>query len=225
MKAAISFSLWEQVPMYCQGAIRNAELIPTIYPGWTMICWCYPDVPKETISALRKLKVEVRKPKCNNGMFARFFAAEEEWDYVLFRDTDSRVNPREAQAVKEWIESGKRAHVIADHPHHVPVIGGGLWGVKGKFEIGMLIKECAHSEMRNNRNETYNTDQIFLRDIIWPVIKHDSLRHDLCFWQNYSGAKPFPAKFGEDRFVGEVFQADDTPRSFDASIRLNFMTP
>ena len=34
MKKVISFSLWGDNPKYTIGAIKNAELIDTIYPGW-----------------------------------------------------------------------------------------------------------------------------------------------------------------------------------------------
>ncbi|MEO0416362.1 MAG: tetratricopeptide repeat protein, partial [Verrucomicrobiota bacterium] len=41
----ISFSLWGKNPRYLTGAIRNAELIPDIYPGWTMVVYHDSSVP------------------------------------------------------------------------------------------------------------------------------------------------------------------------------------
>ena len=220
---AIAFSLWGSIPMYCQGAIRNAELMPKVYPGWKMVVYADDSVPKEVTLKLSKLGAELRNPLCSNGMFWRFFAAgDSQFDRVIFRDTDSRINDRETKAVLEWIESDKRAHVIADHPHHTPVIGGGLWGIKGNFKIGKLIQECETCKRKNDQNDTYNSDQIWLRDVIWPIIKNDVLIHDFCHHSQRPGARPFPAKFGDNRFVGERLDENDKPRSFDWEMRMNY---
>ena len=42
------------------------------------------------------------------GTMWRFLAINDpEAEYVIFRDADSVVSPREAEAVSEWIESGR----------------------------------------------------------------------------------------------------------------------
>lgn len=224
---AIAFSLWGSIPMYCQGATRNAELMPKIYPGWKAVFYVdHKTVDPLLVHKLVDLKADVRGFTCSNGMFARFFAAEDpQFERVIFRDTDSRISEREAKAVAEWIKSDKRAHVIADHPHHTPVMGGGMWGIKSRFEVGRLIDQCESSKMKCDRNIIYNSDQIWLRDVVWPIIKDDCLIHDFCYHDRRTGARPFPAKFGDMRFVGEVFNEKDEPRSFDASMRMNWMTP
>ena len=76
-----------------------------------------------------------------------------------------------------------------------------------------------------DRKITYNSDQIFLRDFVWPLIEKDVLIHDLCHHRLRQVAVSFPSKFGDDRFVGEVFDAQDRPRSFDADMRINFQEP
>ena len=47
------------------------------------------------------------------------------------RDADSRVSPREAAAVAEWVRSGVAAHVMRDHPNHQFVMNSGMWGAVG----------------------------------------------------------------------------------------------
>lgn len=200
--------------------------MPKIYPGWKMVVYIDQHVPEGCVKALRNLGCELRAPSENNGMFRRFRVAEDpQFERVIFRDTDSRISEREAKAVAEWIKSDKRAHVIADHPHHTPVMGGGLWGIKSRFEIGKLIDQCEWSKIKGDRSVIYNSDQLWLRDVIWPLIKDDCLIHDFCYHDRRPGARPFPAKFGDMRFVGEVFNEKDEPRSFDASMRMNWMTP
>lgn len=225
---AVSFSLWGDKAMYTQGCIRNAELMPTIYPGWKMVVYMDGSVPSDVVQSLIKLNVEIRKPWCSNGMFWRFGISDDpKAEAFIIRDTDSRINQREAGAVKEWLDSRKGAHVLADHPAHSPVMGGGLWGARHGVIKGMtgVIQQYGPAKLENDRKVTYNSDQIFLRDFVWPLIEKDVLIHDLCHHRLRLGAVPFPSKFGDDRFVGEVFDAQDRPRSFDADMRLNWQEP
>ena len=55
MKKVISFSLWGDNPKYTIGAIRNAELIETIYPGWIGRFYCGESVPKEIVNELKSI--------------------------------------------------------------------------------------------------------------------------------------------------------------------------
>ena len=59
MKKLICFSLWGDNPKYTVGAIRNAELIKTVYPGWKARFYCGTSVPQNIISELLKLNSEV----------------------------------------------------------------------------------------------------------------------------------------------------------------------
>lgn len=219
---AISLSLWGDDPKYCMGSIRNAEIAKLIYPGWVVVVYADLTVPEDVTLKLVKLGVELRKPPCSNGMFWRYFTAFGGFEHVIFRDTDSRLNERESLAVVEWIESGRLAHIIADHPHHTPLIGGGMWGIKPTLASMLKLIDCPMAKLENDRNKSYNSDQIWLRDSIWPLIKNDVLIHDLCYHSRRPGAKPFPSKFGDNRFVGEVFDANDKPRSFDWEMRMNY---
>ena len=51
----VSFSLWGDQPIYNVGAIRNAELMKTIYSDWKMIVYYDNTVPSETIDKLKEL--------------------------------------------------------------------------------------------------------------------------------------------------------------------------
>jgi hypothetical protein len=43
---------------------------------------------------------------------------DETVDVLLSRDSDSKIVPREEEAVREWLESKKIFHVMRDHPAH-----------------------------------------------------------------------------------------------------------
>ena len=48
-------------------------------------------------------------------------------DLFMSRDLDSAPTQREADAVQEWLRSGKTLHVMRDHPSHTfPMLGGSI---------------------------------------------------------------------------------------------------
>jgi len=101
----------------------------------------------------------------------RFFdLLEKTIDYVIFRDCDSRLNYKEKIAVDEWIESGKNFHLMYDHKQHKAIVLAGMWGAKGR--IIKNFKELMNKYF--NKYDKYykfnrSYDQIFLKDIIWPM--------------------------------------------------------
>ena len=141
MKKIIAFSLWGNEPMYNVGAIKNAELVPEIYgEDWIGRFYIGEDVPQSTRDKLQSLpQIECiylpdEIPDWT-GMFWRFWTVEDDVDYAVFRDTDSRITTRERLAVDEWIDSDKILHIMRDHPYHSEPIMGGMWGCKAKEMI------------------------------------------------------------------------------------------
>jgi len=115
----ITFSLWGQDPKYTLGALKNAELSKTIYPGWKCRFYLGASVPKPIEYDLQKHDhVElVNRPEWGDwrGMFWRFEpAGEEDVEVMISRDCDSRLNKRAALAVQEWLESDKTFHIMRD---------------------------------------------------------------------------------------------------------------
>ena len=62
-------SLYGSDPKYTYGALRNAQLQPVIFPGWTLRVYIekpnekeqtkYEGVPEKILAALRKLRVQI----------------------------------------------------------------------------------------------------------------------------------------------------------------------
>jgi len=132
MKKIISFSVWGTNPKYAEAAYQNLLLQPEIYPDW--ICRFYMD---ETVPSSLRTKLEeggaeiVMMPPSdgNYGLFWRFEPLKDTTiERFIVRDSDSRLNIREATAVKEWEESGKEFHIMRDHPQHGAKICGEMWG-------------------------------------------------------------------------------------------------
>ena len=202
MKKIISFSLWGDNPKYTIGAIKNAELIDTIYPGWIGRFYCGKSVPIDIIEILKTYtNVEVIEMEENgdwSGMFWRFYACEDS-DVMISRDTDSRLNLREKNAVDELLNSDKDFHIMRDHPYHNALILGGMWGVRNG-----ILKNIVDLIKNYNKGDFWQVDQNFLREQIYPIVVNTSFVHD-----SYHNINPWSKNFSIERidqeFVGDVF--------------------
>lgn len=202
----ISMSVWGNQAMYWEGALRNAELYRSIYPGWDLRV--YTDQESIYTEELKKRGADVRV-EANlggiHGMFWRFLPASEPGlDALIVRDADSRLNAREAAAVAAWLDSAKAAHVMRDHPHHLlwPMLGG-MWGIRGG-----VIKNMPELIQKWGKWEKKLDDMYFLGHIIWPMIRNDCLQH--CRGVSPHGGEEFPSHPpSESDYVGQVFYAGD----------------
>jgi len=206
MKKIISFSLWGDNPKYTIGAIRNAELIETIYPGWIGRFYCGKSVPVKIIEKLKSLPqtevIIMDEDGDWSGMFWRFYACEDS-DIMLSRDTDSRLSNREKLAVNEWLQSDKNFHIMRDHPYHNTEILGGMWGVKNG-----ILKNIKQMIGEYNKGNFWQVDQNFLRENIYPLVINNSFVHDS--YSNYNiESKPFPTERINKEFVGDVFDENE----------------
>jgi hypothetical protein len=202
MKKIISFSLWGDNPKYTIGAIKNAELIDTIYPGWIGRFYCGKSVPIDIIEILKTYTnvevIEMEEIGDWSGMFWRFYACEDS-DVMISRDTDSRLNLREKNAVDEWLNSNKDFHIMRDHPYHNVLILGGMWGVRNG-----ILKNIVDLIKNYNKGDFWQVDQNFLSEQIYPIVVNTSFVHD-----SYHDINPWSKKFSIERinqeFVGDVF--------------------
>ncbi len=204
----ITFSLWGQDPKYGVGAIRNAELARKFYPGW--ICKFYVGYSvyaNEDYTIIDQLEVMdnvkvIHMPAPGNwaSMFWRFEPAyADDVDVFISRDCDSRLNAREAAAVQEWLDGPKLIHSMRDHPEHSVPIMGGMWGVKKG-----ALPDLEDQMDKWKQEDKWQTDQEFLRAVIWPANYHKVLAHD--DWGRFLQAetKPFPTIREADNFIGSI---------------------
>jgi len=202
MSNLISFSLFGDNPKYNLGAVQNVARAREHYPGWNIRFYVDPFVTvKDELRRLGCDVVEMRKEPGGKAMSWRFLAAMEPWERVVFRDADSRIGPREAAAVKDWIIEGALAHIMRDHEHHrcYPIFGG-MWGIKG----GRL------TEMRKWINQWPKwgermDDMLLIEKHVWPLIRNDCTHHTSV--PNKWGGVPFPEHAPCAGFVGEIINA------------------
>jgi len=225
MKKIISFSVYGSNPKYTEAVLKNIDLQPEIYPGWK--CRVYYDltVPPEMIDKLEDKqeegKVELyEKPKAQGhlGMFWRFEPLKDiSIERFIVRDSDSRLNIREAAAVQEWEESGKEFHIMRDHPQHGAYICGGMWGATQKFiqkekdlfdnEVKSHLSSIPFTKIYSDRGAYFNTDQPWLWKYIWPKIINTHIAHikDLQNLRFTGKEKLFPIENPDKTFVGQPF--------------------
>jgi len=211
----ISFSLWGNTPMYTIGAIRNVDLAKYFYPDFK--CWIYvhkDTVPTNIINELQKkanVKIIFKSGDLNisKPMLWRFEAIDDpSVDIMISRDTDTRILLREKLAVDEWLASDKSFHIMRDHPHHYDLnykINAGMFGTK-KINIPSWI-----NVINNIKNIGKFTDQLFLNECIYPIIKNDCLVHTSFNIYPNENSKRFPIPYdNEYKFVGEYVYEDES---------------
>jgi hypothetical protein len=99
-KRVISFGLYGAKEKYTTGAIHNAELVNSYFPGWVCRFYITSDVPEDVVLVLKTLGAEIEKVPpgmgYSSGMFWRFMVASDpSVDRYIVRDVDSRLNARD----------------------------------------------------------------------------------------------------------------------------------
>ena len=224
MRKIISMSLWGTDKMYLCGVIANVKNAKEVYPGWDIILYCdYPISKTHEVHALEYeqgciiITNPYWVPEENigfEGLFWRFKPVYE-WfaDAVIVRDADARVGFREADAVNEWLESGKMFHSMRDHPNHKNHIMGGMWGCRPTKQFRKMFKSCMQKFLSRLEDVKFNDDQIFLNTIIYPRIKTaDILVHSSFFRFEDEQTTNFKVeRNGIFDFVGNKYKDDGTP--------------
>jgi hypothetical protein len=99
-------------------------------------------------------------------------------DLVLVRDVDSLLDAREAWCVQEWIDSGKPFHIIRDDCCHTELILAGLFAARAGV-LGRIEEHLARFiNSSGDRGVGRYSDQLFLRQCIWPLVREHTVTHD-----------------------------------------------
>jgi hypothetical protein len=207
----ISFSLYGEGSFYHKGAIANVKLCSTIYPEWTPIFYVGGGVPELVTSELTSngaLVVEGSDELSKNKKAWRFAAALiEDTEKVIFRDVDSRINPRERACVDSWLKSGKPVHIMRDHPYHANWINAGMWGLEanvGKNYVSKILSIAQGTEV--------DEDQYLLAKELYWYCRNQTFVHD-SFFRREKWAKPFPTPRESSQFVGERIDEEGKPET------------
>ena len=188
-KKIISFSLYGDDVKYSLGAIRNVEFAKKYYPNWICRFYCTEDASNLDILADEDCEIAIIESKIP-PMYWRFFAVDDpSVSAVIVRDADSLVNPREAAAVKEWMESKHVLHTMHDcdmKGGHMMTIMGGMWGIKCPVDFKMTEEINSFCKNLRNYKFRYSDDQQFLAKKLYPIFEESCIDHH---------ARPLNSKF------------------------------
>jgi protein O-GlcNAc transferase len=212
----LSFSLYGDNPLYTIGCVKNAQLHKKFFTEWEMRVYHNNTVPENILNELKSLDVNLINTNQDRNLMNslwRFLPICENVEYFISRDCDSRISERDMVAVEEWVNSGKKFHIIRDHPigHGWPM-NAGMWGAKGN-SFPNFYSEMEQYLMSNDRKNDKSIDQCFLRDIIYPFAKNDVFVHDEYF--NYEGIGTNikrDRKLDDFAFIGESIDENDQSR-------------
>ena len=176
----VSFSLWGDNPLYTEGALLNAQMIPVIYQDWIARFYCAEDTNKTLIEKLINYGSQVILIKNNTqiykGLFWRFSVADDpSVKRYMIRDIDSLPTVQERLAIDQWIESEEYFHIIRDHFSHCTVINAGMFaGISRVLNNWEKAFQWYYQKSKKERT----IDQRFLQNCVWPLIKNYCLTHD-----------------------------------------------
>lgn len=219
----IAYSLYGDNPRYTDGAFENARLISEFFPEWVMRVYYDRSVPEAVLKYLRDHKTELidmSNDTLKNQMVWRFLpAADTNVERFISRDVDSRLSKRDAEAVKEWVESGLPFHVLRDHPSHSNfAVSGGMWGSKGG-----AVKDIRNQLEASSLSNEYLEDMNFLNYQIWPLMNETGVMVHDSFSCDRVNTRPFPSARNGLEHVGSVY-IDGVMRESDTIILMNAIT-
>jgi len=217
----VSVTIFGSMPKYVNGASRLIRSVQRNMPDWSTVCFIGASVPENAIFDLASLGariIPVMETEDLTAMSWRFRMDQlENPEWVIFRDADSVVSLREADAVRSWVESGLDAHIIRDHPFHSSPMMGGLWGLRGRRAEWFL-----HELRSYEFSPEYGSDQAFLASRVYPKIVDSAVIH-ASFHRHEKSAQLKRFEVGSDRvgsFCGESATSPIVVRVFARIKRL-----
>ena len=194
----VSVSLFGRDKKYLDGAVRLADSVSENLPNWSLVFFVGKSVPEETIKNLVSRNSRIVRVDGHENLSAtawRFRLHElSNPKWVLFRDSDSIVSEREANAIGQWVDSEMDAHIIRDHPFHAAKILAGLWGLMPESVPWFRQAVEAYSF-----TEKYGSDQDFLASKVYPRLRDSSMIH-ASFHRHECPKRIMKFQIGSDRF-------------------------
>lgn len=217
MSGLVSFSLFGDDPqgVYYDGAVEQAALYRKYYSDWDLWFYIGKSVPDSVIQRIREANGNssfdlVEEPEDQTSTWWRYRAIKHsDHDFIVFRDVDSRLIPREMHAVEEWLDSDFPYHAMRDHQYHGRQLLAGLWGLKrSAFQNHAKMPDSIYGDY-------YGTDQIALLTHVWTVCRRQIMTHIGCYhiFEKPDQRRPFVvARSDNQPFVAQGFNGDGTIR-------------
>jgi len=243
-------SLYGKDRRYTWGVLRNAQLLPVYLPDWSLRVYVAADseppelaVSPRVINKLQNLGASIAHVSTENSMEPRnwriLVANEQNVDYFLVRNADTRLSEREAVAVKEWLSVAEKnksqstaiIHCIRDHPKHADqAIVNGLWGGQPRALYRLLkqnitqmvMMHTVSSNLSSVNSTNHDVIQTILNRALWPVVYKFSFCHDSVSpcdrWSRSASRHSFPLPRQGQEYIGQKFDAHQDPINNDGKL-------
>lgn len=182
MAKVISFTIFGGLKKYCLGLLKNIELAQEHLPDYKVWIYAGNDVPEGYIKQYKSFSNVKYIPVDNNGLeltCSRFYAIDDpSVDIIICRDADSRITERDRYLIREFENSDKEFHIIREHFWHKRRIMACGWGAK-RGCIKKNLENLYHTWIRDKKSliGVYGTDELFLEQCVYPLIKDQALIH------------------------------------------------
>lgn len=210
----VAFVLYGNDPRFTRGALRNAESVPLLMPGWNSRFYIDSSVSQDFIDQVHALggeTIKVNEKMRTWGEFRRawrfLILDDPSVQYALFRDVDSRITIRELLAIHAWLKSNLPFHVMHDHPDHNIGILAGMWAAHLPTLRNRMTARSSMTAFMNNRVDMSKSgDQTWLQMNVRPFILEETLAHASYRCKEYGwNSRPFPMARSEVAdYVGRI---------------------
>jgi len=217
------------------GVVRNAQLMPIIYPGWTLHVYTSrlligrgahykaannSYISDHVIKTLELLGSKVMYVDAVDGkrfpaqLWSYLVADRPEVDLFLIRGAEQRLTKRELAVVHHWSGSEKTVHCIKDHPKHSHrTFLDSLWGAKSKDLLSLLGNTSMQQFIETHTNQ-FNGTQLelvpYIENILYEKIKKNIVYYDSITCEQ-PDSLPFPIARRDSFYVGQKYNAHEQP--------------
>ena len=172
----VSVTLFGHKRKYIKGAEKLAKSVRRNLPDWQLIIFVGNSISSRLREGLKAQGVKIISVGEAENLTASAWRFRVNQlgnpDWVIFRDSDSIISKREANAINQWILSDLSAHIIRDHPFHSAKILAGLWGIRPA-----RFRWFSESVQAYDFKDEYGSDQKFLSDNVYSRIISSTLVH------------------------------------------------
>jgi len=180
-------------------------------------------VPDGVLRRLKELGADLRPVSASTAvkvapMLWRFrVAIDPQVSVFTVRDVDSRLTPRDAAVVSDWLRHPDAFfHCIRDHPSHSNyAVSGGLWGGRPS-QLGNVRR--LFDDAMSKYSSGYLQDMLFLCNVVWPEVQQHAYCHDSFSCDRYPASHAFPVARSDGEHLGEVYDEFSIGRQSDIDI-------
>ena len=192
MKRVISYSLFwcardEHALLYCNGLRAICRAHHTLFPDWEWRIYHDGTISKcpvasvllkyEAAGLVKLVDMGAESEICRAMIWRMRPAWEGDVEITLCRDLDSLPTPREAMAVRQFVESGAGMHCITDHPQHGIPIMGGLCGFHNETLKNLTQLGSYEAFIAGEPLARHGDDQLLLSRKVWPMMQNSMCEH------------------------------------------------